>query len=86
MAMKNKVKIIWNDAVLLSPNVKTKKLSKMETIGFLVEENDKFIIVSEPKTINIETRQKHPKKQPTFYFIPKGMVVSMEKEKINGKM
>jgi len=75
MTMKNKIKIIWNDAVLLSPNTKVWKLSKMETVGFLVEENDSFFIVSKPKTANIETRQKHPKKQPTFYFIPKGMVM-----------
>lgn len=83
--MRNKIKVIWNDAVLLSPNTKTKKLSKMETVGFLTEESDNFFIVSEPKTINIETRQKHPKKRPAFYFIPKGMV---ERAKIynNGKI
>jgi len=76
--MRSKIKIMWNDAVLLSPDAKTKKLSKMETIGFLAAESSGFFIISKPKTVNIETKKKHPKKQPTFYFIPKEMAERVE--------
>lgn len=76
--MKDKIKIIWNDAVLLSPNIKTKKLSKMETTGVLLKEEKDFFVISKPKTCNIGNKQKHPKKQPAFYFIPKGMIERVE--------
>ena len=79
MKTDNLIKIIWNDAVLLSPRVKTRKLSKMETTGFLLKEEKDFFIISKPKTRKIDTNQKYPEAQPTFYFIPKGMVEKVER-------
>ncbi|MEI6296347.1 MAG: hypothetical protein WCO84_01705 [bacterium] len=82
-----KVKILWNDAVVIYPadrsfskskNTNNAKLTKMETNGVLVQDSEEGIIIKDPKTINIETNKKHPQKDPTFYFIPKGMIVNMD--------
>ncbi|MCK6463007.1 MAG: hypothetical protein L6Q29_04315 [Candidatus Pacebacteria bacterium] len=75
---KNKVKIIWNDAVIYTPDSKPEELSKMETVGFLEKESEEFLIISKPETHKISTGKKHPEKQPYFYFIPKGMVEKIE--------
>ncbi len=72
------MKIIWNDAKLFSPKNKDIGLSKMETVGLIEEENALGVIVRDPKTINLATKKQHPEKQPTFYFIPKGMIKLIE--------
>jgi hypothetical protein len=82
--MKNKtqvLKISWNDTKVFSPRNAEVRISQMQTTGVLEVENKNFYIIRDPKTINTKTKKKHPEQQPTFYFIPKGMVVKVTKIK-----
>lgn len=75
-----KVKIIWEDAIIYNHNSKDPtSVAKMETSGFLIEENnDDWVAVKTPLTKNIETGKIHPEKQPNFYCIPKKSIISLE--------
>ncbi len=75
---KKYLKITWNDASLFSPSKKYINVSIMETVGYLEIENNEFIIVSNPITVNKTSQKKHPDTNPTFYLIPKGMIVNIE--------
>src|SRR3989344_4553757 len=73
MKKNKKVKILWEDARIFSPERKNVKLSLMETTGFLLEtESDSYYLIRNPVTINFETKIKHPNKNPFFYLIPNG--------------
>jgi len=72
------VKVIWNDARLFSPKNRNIGISKMETRGFIEEENTFGLIIRNPKTVNLSTKKQHPESEPTFYFIPKGMLELVE--------
>lgn len=81
-----KIKIVWNDAVLVSPKRKgdTPVIedilpSQMQTVGLLEAEYDDYVLVKNPQTIKTKTGQKYPEKDPTFYLIPRGMIVSVER-------
>jgi hypothetical protein len=73
-----KIKIRWSDARLFSPQQKEIGISLMETRGAIAFENDDYLIVQNPTTINTNTNQPHPKESPTFYLIPKVMIQSVE--------
>lgn len=82
-----KVRIKWNDALAIFPkrkgdNLFLKKedtvLSPMETTGILTRDYEDYVIVENPITINKETKKRHPEKDPTFYMIPRGMIISVE--------
>jgi len=77
MNQQKKIKIKWKDTSLFSPKRKNIAVSQMETIGYLEQENDSFIIVREPITTNETTKTQHPEKHPTFYLIPKGMITDL---------
>jgi hypothetical protein len=70
----DKVKIIWQDTKMFSPKNKHIELSTMETVGFFENEYDDYLLVKNIETKNIKTGKKHPKQDPYFYLIPKGMV------------
>ena len=80
--MKNKnkkVKIKWVDAVIYNPYGSQKNISKMETTGILLKDSNGFLWIKNPKTINIKTKEPHPKENdPTFFMIPKGVVTKIE--------
>lgn len=76
--MNKKVKIIWNDAKLFSPKDQEVRLTKMETIGLLKQEFNGYIIVQNPTTINLYTKENHPGDKPNFYYIPKVLIQIME--------
>lgn len=69
-----KVKIKWTDAAVFSPKRKDIALSHMETVGFVEKDDKDYLIIKNPKTINLSTNKKHPEQDPTFYFIPKRMI------------
>lgn len=69
-----KVKIKWTDASTFSPKRKDIALSPMETVGIVERDEKDYLIIKDPKTINLLTNKKHPGQDPTFYFIPKGMI------------
>lgn len=75
-----KVKILWNDAVLLGPdNWNINLLTKMETSGVVIDFKQNYYIIKNPKTINLKTKKQHPKnKKPKFYAIPVGMIEKIE--------
>ena len=70
-----KIKVIWNDIKVFSPKNKRVTISKMETIGFVEQDHEDYLTIKDPQTINILTGKKHPEKDPTFYFIPKSLIV-----------
>lgn len=78
--MNKKVKILWNDAFFYTTHdVVPESVSLMETTGILEEDGASHMIIREPKTINTKSREEHPKNgKPSFYFIPKEMIVSIE--------
>ena len=79
MKKNKKVKILWEDARIFSPERKNVKLSLMETTGFLLEtESDSYYLIRNPVTINFETKIKHPNKNSSFYLIPRDMVKSIK--------
>lgn len=77
--MKNKkIKVKWVDAVLYGPSGQD-EITEMKTSGILIRDSKDFLIIKNPKTTKIKTKKKHPKKgTPSFYFIPKGMVLKIE--------
>src|SRR3989344_1925885 len=57
MKKNKKVKILWEDARIFSPERKNVKLSLMETTGFLLEtESDSYYLIRNPVTINFDTK------------------------------
>ncbi len=79
MKNQNKIKIIWNDARLFSPQKRDVCLTKMQTTGTLEKEDATHYLIKNPDTTNLETNKKHPSDTtPSFYLIPKGMVESVE--------
>lgn len=73
-----KVKIKWTDASVFSPSRKDVVLSNMETVGFVEKNEIDYLIIKDPETINLLTNKKHPEQNPTFYFIPKGMIEDID--------
>jgi len=70
--------IYWDDAALFSPERAVIAVTKMQTCGYLEKETEEFVIIRKPITTRVENGTEHPKKTPTFYFIPKGMITSIE--------
>jgi len=73
------VRVLWHDAILYGPKNRVVRLTPMETIGFLEREDEHFVIIRDPKTTQCTHGTAHPEKQPTFYFIPHGMIKKIEK-------
>lgn len=73
------IRVQWNDAVLYSPKNRVTELTPMETTGILEREEEHFIIIRNPKTVRRTDGTSHPDKQPTFYFIPRGMIEKIER-------
>ncbi|MEX2410132.1 MAG: hypothetical protein WD607_01965 [Candidatus Paceibacterota bacterium] len=80
----NKVKTIkWLDAVSYY-NLKEmpNKLIEQKTTGEVVEENNDYIVIKDPKTKDYNPNSHRgiteKEKDPTFLFIPKGMIKSVE--------
>ena len=80
MKKKNKIKVVWKDAIVYSSKDKLPtSLPLMETVGFLEKENKTFVIIKDPHTINLKKNTLHPRgNKPTFYYIPKGMIQKIE--------
>lgn len=73
------VKILWHDAISYKTGDKIPvSISIIETTGMLVKENDDYVIIEKPVTINTRTGQNYPDKQPAFYSIPRGMIEKIE--------
>lgn len=75
---KQRIKVLWYDTRIFSPQSSVVDISVMETVGFLEKETKNHYIIQKPVTINISKNLKHPEKDPSFYLIPKGMVEKIE--------
>lgn len=75
---KPNIHLIWTDARLVSPKSPEIEVSRMRTIGMLECETEAYYIIRDPETVNMRTGKAHPEKTPTFYFIPKTMVVEIK--------
>jgi len=77
---KNKpIKVLWRDAYFYENGNIRGSISKMTTWGNLYKEEKEYIIVSSPVTINIISKERHPRNiNPKYYYIPKGMVISIK--------
>jgi hypothetical protein len=75
-----KVKIVWQDATSYKIGDKIPhSISIFETTGLLAKENDNYVIIEKPITINALTGKNYPEeKYPTFCFIPRGMIEKIE--------
>jgi hypothetical protein len=80
MSNKQKVRVFWEDAVFYGTHdAIPDALSQMETIGFIERETDEYLIIKDPITLNLKKNINHPKEgNPTFYFIPRGMIIKTE--------
>lgn len=84
--MNDLVRIVWKDAVIISPKERAGNalsgnrlsLSEMETTGVLYQESDEGFLIKNPVTFNKTKNRKHPEKDPSFFFIPRGMVLLCE--------
>lgn len=73
------VKILWQDAISYRTGDRIPhSISILETAGLLAKEDDNYVIIEKPVTINTQTGKNYPDKQPTFYFIPRGMIEKIE--------
>ena len=82
------VRITWKDAVIFDSAKLPNQLIPMETRGLLVQEKENYFLIAKPKTKKID--QNTPQrflmswtknvfgKKPTFFYIPKGMVVKID--------
>lgn len=75
-----KVKIVWHDAISYRTGNKIPdSISIFETTGLLVKEDNNYVIIEKPITINTLTGKNYPEnRQPTFYSIPRGMIEKIE--------
>lgn len=74
-----KVRIVWQDAISYRTGDKIPhSISIFETIGLLAKEDGDYVVIEKPITINTRTGINYPDKQPTFYFIPRGMIEKIE--------
>ncbi len=75
-----KIKVTWVDAIIYGAHsIIPSGVSTMETIGFLEKENDDWLIIKDPKNINVKTGKNHPATiEPTFYCIPKKTIKNIE--------
>lgn len=78
-----KVKITWMDILKYNSDTKNLLPTKMITEGYIEKEDEKVLIISRPTTLNTRTNANYPDKNPTFYFIPKGLIEKIEE--IEGK-
>ena len=77
--MKNKkVKIIWNDCKLFSPENKDVLISKMKTTGIFEAKRDSYVVIKNPITVDLKTKKKHPQKNPSYYLIPIEMIENIK--------
>lgn len=76
--MSKRVKIVWSDILKYGPETKKLTPTTMITEGFIEVDDVEKIIISNPHTINRRTGKKYPEDNPTFYYIPKGLVKDIE--------
>jgi hypothetical protein len=83
-----KVKVVWQDAVIFgSDNIPT-KLAIRETRGYLLKEDKNYILIAKPKTDKpnqsklikvLNFLKTCRQKKPTYFFIPRGMILKIKK-------
>jgi hypothetical protein len=84
MNKENLTKVIWNDAIsYYNIDEMPNKLTKKETVGELVKEEKGFILLKNPKTKDYNPYSHRgvveKNQDPTFLFVPRGMIVNTEK-------
>lgn len=72
------MRIIWHDAAIYSVDSKPSGLTVMETVGILDHEINNYMVILNPLSREVLTGKPYPRKQPTFYVIPKGMVTDVQ--------
>ncbi|MEK7635727.1 MAG: hypothetical protein AAB405_01395 [Patescibacteria group bacterium] len=82
---KKKIKVYWNDAVFYQKGKEmTVGLTKIITSGELFFENEKSIVIKNPKIIKenkpllFQFSQWFLSKKPTYCFIPRGMIKKID--------
>lgn len=80
-----KIKVFWDDAIIYSyKSIKKdgRSLSKKITIGNLIKETSKYIIIKSPTVLTFnDTKKIYMQKENSdysFFFIPKGMIKKIE--------
>ena len=70
------IMVTWHDAISYKKGDKVPAtLTTFETTGILVKEDENYVIIEKPITINIHTGENHPGgEKPNFYLIPRGMI------------
>lgn len=73
----NPITITWIDPKQFNPDTPQDERvpTCMVTTGELVSEREKGLVIKNPKTIKKATKEKHPEKDPKFYYIPKSLIL-----------
>ena len=73
------VSITWKDIVYIA-NIPIRECSIMYSEGIVVENGKNYIVLKNPETLRLSPGQieNHPKKKPTFYVIPKSLIIEVE--------
>lgn len=77
-----KVRVWWQDALLYStgtPHKMNLRPSPMITEGILLKDEKEGVVIKDPKTVHENNEPVHHTQPPTFLFVPRGMIVKIEK-------
>jgi len=72
----SKVSIHWQDVVYVANTIRQKS-SIMYSVGVVFRTADKYVVLKSPETKRIypKPRIQHPQEQPTYYVIPKSLII-----------
>ncbi|MCX6788840.1 MAG: hypothetical protein NTZ36_03095 [Candidatus Jorgensenbacteria bacterium] len=76
-----RVKVSWRDAMIYSAktkNVESIVPALMITVGTLLKDEEEGIVIKDPFTVRAEDGVVPHKENPTFLYVPSGMIVMIE--------
>jgi hypothetical protein len=77
----NQAVITWKDAVFYHLGKIPVGCTDMETVGTILKETDKYILVGDSTSVKLPERKPYPETgNPKYFLIPKGMIQNIYKE------
>lgn len=79
MKINSKVSIKWSDVVYIA-NQPIRECSIMETVGIIEKIGNDHLVIKDPDTKRIYPLpdKKHPDHKPTYYVIPKSLIIEIK--------
>lgn len=73
------VGVYWDDIFAYNEDYSgPHRPTQMYTEGIMTKQDQKYIWITDPETINMNKRINHPNTKPKIYIIPKGMINNIQ--------